>query len=39
MFPALALLISGGHTELVLTKNWFEYEIVGETKDDAVCVM
>jgi len=34
-FPMMALLISGGHTELVLTKNWFEYEIVGETKDDA----
>ena len=38
-FPALALLISGEHAELVLTKNWFEYEIVAETKDDAVCVM
>lgn len=35
-FPALALLISGGHTELVLVKDWTEYEIVGETKDDAV---
>lgn len=35
-FPALALLISGGHTELVLIKDWFDYEIVGETLDDAV---
>jgi N6-L-threonylcarbamoyladenine synthase len=35
-FPAVALLISGGHTELVLLKNWSEKEIVGETKDDAV---
>ena len=35
-FPAIALLISGGHTELVLVKNWTEYEIIGETKDDAV---
>jgi len=35
-FPVLALLISGGHTELILMKNWFKYEIVGETKDDAV---
>ncbi len=35
-FPALSLLISGGHTELVLVKNWMEYEIVGETLDDAV---
>src|SRR3989344_16259 len=35
-FPVLALLISGGHTELVLMKEWGQYEIVGETKDDAV---
>jgi len=35
-FPLLSLLISGGHTELVLAKNWLEYEILGETRDDAV---
>lgn len=35
-FPILALLISGGHTELVLMKNWLEYELVGKTRDDAV---
>ena len=35
-FPAVALLISGGHTELVLMKDWFDYEIIGATKDDAV---
>ncbi len=35
-FPALALLISGGHTELVLMKEWTVYERVGETLDDAV---
>jgi len=35
-FPALALLISGGHTELVLMKDWLEYEIIGQTRDDAV---
>lgn len=35
-FPALALLISGGHTEIVLIKNWGEYEILGQTKDDAI---
>jgi N6-L-threonylcarbamoyladenine synthase len=35
-FPSIALLISGGHTELVLIKNWFEYEIIGQTRDDAV---
>ena len=34
--PALALLISGGHTELVLIKKLFDYEIIGETRDDAV---
>ncbi|MBX9906268.1 tRNA (adenosine(37)-N6)-threonylcarbamoyltransferase complex transferase subunit TsaD [Patescibacteria group bacterium] len=35
-FPAMALLISGGHTELVLMKNWSSYELVGKTRDDAV---
>jgi N6-L-threonylcarbamoyladenine synthase len=35
-FPALALLISGGHTELLLMKEWFHYELVGQTRDDAV---
>ncbi len=36
VFPILGLLISGGHTEFVLMKTWFEYEFVGRTKDDAV---
>ena len=35
-FPALALLISGGHTELVLIKHWGDYKILGQTRDDAV---
>ncbi len=35
-FPILSLLISGGHTELVLSKKWMQYEIIGETVDDAV---
>lgn len=35
-FPAIALLISGGHTELVLVKNWGKYELIGKTKDDAI---
>lgn len=35
-FPALALLVSGGHTELVLMREWMKYEIIGETRDDAV---
>ena len=34
--PVLALLVSGGHTELVLTKKWLEYELIGQTRDDAV---
>lgn len=35
-FPAIALLISGGHTELILIKDWFDYEFIGGTRDDAV---
>lgn len=35
-FPALSLLVSGGHTELVLIRDWLEYEKIGQTKDDAV---
>ncbi len=34
--PVLALLVSGGHTELVLMKEWLRYELVGRTRDDAV---
>ncbi|MBL1434310.1 tRNA (adenosine(37)-N6)-threonylcarbamoyltransferase complex transferase subunit TsaD [Candidatus Wolfebacteria bacterium] len=34
--PLLALLISGGHTELVLMKEWLSYELIGQTRDDAV---
>lgn len=34
--PVLGLLISGGHTEFVLMKEWFTYEVIGETQDDAV---
>lgn len=35
-FPAIALLISGGHTELILLKDWGQYEKIGQTRDDAV---
>lgn len=35
-FPLLALIVSGGHTELVLMRDHFQYEILGETQDDAV---
>jgi len=34
--PILALLISGGHTQIVLVKDIFKYKIIGETRDDAV---
>lgn len=34
--PILSLLVSGGHTELVLTKDWMRYKIIGQTLDDAV---
>ena len=35
-FPLLCLVVSGGHTQLVLMRNHLEYEIIGETLDDAV---
>ena len=35
-FPAISLLISGGHTELILMKDWGQYEKIGQTRDDAV---
>lgn len=34
-FPAVALLASGGHTELQLVKGLGEYSLIGETRDDA----
>ncbi len=35
-FPAVALLISGGHTEIVSVTGWGKYEVIGQTRDDAV---
>jgi len=35
-YPLLSLLISGGHTELVLSEKWHDYKILGATRDDAV---
>jgi len=35
MFPILSLLVSGGHTELVLIKDWMKYKKIGKTRDDA----
>lgn len=35
-FPLLALIVSGGHTQLVLFKDHFDYQILGKTQDDAI---
>ncbi len=34
-FPLLALVVSGGHTELIYMKEHGSYEVIGETRDDA----
>lgn len=34
-FPFVNLTVSGGHTQLVLVRDFFEYELLGETTDDA----
>jgi N6-L-threonylcarbamoyladenine synthase len=34
-FPKIALIVSGGHTQIILIKNFFDYQILGETRDDA----
>ena len=34
--PFVASLLSGGHTMLVLVRDWGDYEVLGETLDDAV---
>ena len=33
--PTLALIVSGGHTQLIIIKKFGQYEIIGETRDDA----
>lgn len=35
-FPMLALIVSGGHTQLVLFRGHYDYELLGQTQDDAV---
>jgi len=35
-FPHLALLVSGGHTELIIAQQWNEYNKIGQTRDDAL---
>lgn len=34
-FPAVCLVVSGGHTQLILMKDFGKYKILGETRDDA----
>lgn len=34
-FPLLALVVSGGHTELILMREHGHFEVIGETRDDA----
>jgi N6-L-threonylcarbamoyladenine synthase len=35
MFPALSIIVSGGHTMFVLMKDYKSYKVIGETVDDA----
>jgi len=35
IFPAVSLIVSGGHTQLILIKDFRRYKILGETRDDA----
>lgn len=35
-FPLMALVVSGGHTELVWMKNDWSFEVIGTTRDDAI---
>jgi N6-L-threonylcarbamoyladenine synthase len=35
-FPLLAIIVSGGHTQLVLFRDHFDYTVLGQTQDDAV---
>lgn len=35
-YPALALVVSGGHTELVYMRDEFQFEVIGTTFDDAI---
>lgn len=35
-FPLLSLVVSGGHTEMLIMKNDYEFELLGKTMDDAI---
>ncbi|MCF7925395.1 MAG: tRNA (adenosine(37)-N6)-threonylcarbamoyltransferase complex transferase subunit TsaD [Candidatus Izimaplasma sp.] len=36
VFPLICLVVSGGHTELILMKDHYQFEKLGETQDDAI---
>lgn len=35
-FPVLSLIVSGGHSQLVLFRDHFDYTLLGQTRDDAI---
>ena len=35
-FPFIGVTISGGHTQIVIVKDYFDMEVIGETLDDAI---
>ncbi len=35
-FPMLAIIVSGGHSQLALFENHFQYTLLGQTRDDAI---
>ncbi len=36
LFPAISMVISGGHSALYLSESWWRHEMIGATTDDAV---
>lgn len=36
VFPMLAIIVSGGHSQLALFRNHFDYTLLGQTQDDAI---
>jgi len=34
-FPAVGLVVSGGHTQIILVKDYLKYKLIGQTRDDA----
>ncbi len=36
VFPCLALIVSGGHSQLALFRDHFDYKLLGQTQDDAI---